>query len=932
MVCPVARYSLGMASSGKTVDKVVLKRRDGRNHRGYSLSVSLSIEHTLMIRLSSLMLLGALGLIVWPVEGAIAQSPTPIIAVSAPATDQSIEQAQLNEGAAVSTPSSEGAASLNEQVEELLRAAQTLNDQGDLSDALIQIDRATALVETLPSGEERDRLLAPIGSRLVEMRALDRVGSLIQTMTYETYGNTGNLRTELQVALIRAYIQTRQMPQAVELIQSLSLDGSDFYWMVAVEALANQGDVEAAENLFENVKDKENLFFSDVDNNAIAHAYIAAGQFVAAQNFLAQHPISESEQPYRVAELALWAGRANQMEAAEAIAQQIPAADQRADTLLELAKLYQARSETARAIELVGEAAALPPASSDDLNNDWSTNFSTLSKIALAYASLGQQEAARQVLDDANRQRATPMDTEYQNTQWVGAYASIGDFDRASELLVGLTDYSLSEGQLMLATAYANQAQYEPALTLLSQIPDGLLAIPGYADPKLDLLNQIVEDATQQDQFAIAQKAVTMMPAPSDQVLALAAIAAAYQLQQQTQAAVSTLDQALTLASTIDSYGLEVSRNDYFELSNSGLLIDIAEGYWAADQQDKAIATAQLAFQSAQDFKGDPNSAGFALDSIEKIAQLGQDWQQPDLRQAALLIVQKQLAENVEKTTVQDAWPGLAEPLANEIARLIILANEPDMVSSEAIANGLSYLETTREQTSDPQQQIDILNHLIFLYSLNNQPDLARSSFDRALALIAPLNQDLRDDKYNQLVLTLDPSSELLSQVLPLLSSHSRVSALLNIAEKFAAKDQSTQAVERFEQAINLVNTSLSMSDRDFSLTTGPRGRDYNSPQRTPTQLLLRSQLLQHISDPVLRARRALDLASNLPTSEAQIFYEMLPSALAAIPNAFTRRDLLWQAINDDLGSKQFDQAAQLANLLDGEYRQSALSLIELAR
>ncbi len=706
--------------------------------------------------------------------------------------------------------------------------------------------------------------------------------------------------------------------------------------MVAVEASANQGDVEAAENLFENVKDKENLFFTDVDGNAIAHAYIAAGQFAAAQNFLAQHPILESEQPYRVAELALWAGRANQMETAEEIAQQIPAADRRADTLLELAKLYQTRHQIAEAIELVGEAAALPPVSSDDptndSTNDWLTNFSTLSKIALAYASLGQQEAARQVLNDAYQQKATSIDGYDRTPEWVSAYASIGDFDRASELLASLTDYPLSTGQLTLATAYANQAQYEPALTLLNQIPDGLLAIPGYADPKLDLLNQIVKDAAQQDQFAVAQKAVTMMFAPSDRILALSAIAAAYQSQQQTQAAVSTLDQALTLATTIDSYGLVESRNDYFELSNAGLLIDIAKGYWAAAQQDKAIATAQLALQSAQDFKGDSNSAGPALNSIEEIAQLGQDWQQLDLRQAALLLVQKQIAENVEKTTAQDAWSGWAEPLADEIARLITVANELDMVPNEAIANGLSYLETTREQTSDPQQQIDILNHLISLYSLNNQPDLARSSFDRALALIAPLNQDLRDGKYNQLVLSLEPDSELPSQVLPLISSHSRVSALLNIAEKFAAKDQSTQAVERFEQAINLVNTSLSVSDRDFSLTTGPRGKDYGSPQHTPTQLLLMSQLSQNISDPVFRARRTLDLASSLPASETQIFYEALPSALAAIHNAFTRRDLLWQAINDDLGNKQFDQAAQLANLLDGEYRQSALGLIEIAR
>ena len=882
-----------------------------------------------MIQLSRLMLLGTLSLMVWPVEGAIAKPSDAVIAVSTPAVGQSTKQAQLNEDAAVSDRSSEEAVSLNEQVEGLLRTAQTLNDQGDLSAALSQIDRATALVETLPSGEERDRSLNLIGSHLIEMNALDRVEAIAQAMTYNTFGSDLMLRTELELALVKAYIQTEQTPQAVQFIQSLNPEG-DFYWLSAVQILADQGDLAEAESLFENVKDPDYLNYIRGGGNAINQAYAGAGQFAAAQNFLAQHPVSDpSQQSYRVAELAIWAGRANQMETAEAIAQQIPT-DQRADTLLELAKLYQARNQLARATDLVGEAAALPQMSSDDPGNDWLTNFYTLSKIALAYTSLDQQEAARQVLNDANQQKVIPMDSDYRTILWVGAYASIGDFDRASELLAGLTDYSLSEGQLTLATAYANQAQYEPALTLLSQIPDGLLAIPGYSDPKLELLNQIVKDAAQQDQFAVAQKAVTMMSTPSNRVLALSAIASAYQSQQQTQAAVSTLDQALTLASTVDSYGLEVSRNDYYELSNAGLLVDIAKGYWATGEQDKAITTAQLALQSAQNFKGE-NASGFTRDSLEEIAQLGQDWQQPDLRRAALLVVQTQLTATIEEMAQDSAW---FEYLADQVTRLIALDNESDLVSSEAIASGLSHLETMQEQESDPLRQLDILNSLISLYSSNNQPDLARSSFDRALALIASLNQEIRDNKYHQLALTVDPSSELLSQVLPRISSRKRVDTLLNIAQKLAAKDQSTQAVERFEQSMDLANTALSVGDRDLMifLQAMARSADNYSAPRSPTELLLLSQLPQHISDPLLRARLTTNIASALPTSEAQLYYEALPSALAAIPNAFTRRDLLWQAIDENLGRKQFDRATQLANLLDGEYRQSALSLVEIAR
>ncbi|PZO11857.1 MAG: hypothetical protein DCF25_18610 [Leptolyngbya foveolarum] len=233
-----------------------------------------------MVRFYCSVFLGALSLLVLPVDGAMA-APLTIIEPSPPAEETAISRDSFD------------LVSISQQVQSLLQTARTINNSGDAATALVQIDQAVALVQLLPIGEERDRLLAPTGSYLIELKALDQALAIAQAMTDDTYGNTGNLRTQLEVALTKAYIQTGQTPQAVQLIQSLNLDGRDFYWMVAVEALANQGDVEEAVNLFENVKDKDNLLFTDVDGNAITHAYIGAGQFAAAQNFLAQHPISD---------------------------------------------------------------------------------------------------------------------------------------------------------------------------------------------------------------------------------------------------------------------------------------------------------------------------------------------------------------------------------------------------------------------------------------------------------------------------------------------------------------------------------------------------------------------------------------------------------------------------------------------------------------
>ncbi|MGB3300725.1 MAG: hypothetical protein WBA76_20870 [Phormidesmis sp.] len=864
----------------------------------------------------------------------MAQPLTTKIVSSLPASEPSPQA----DATTISNNAPKPTASLDGQVQALLQAAQIANSQGDSAAALAQLEQAIALTKPLPEGEARDRLLDLIGSRLIEVKAFDRVGAIAQAMTYSTFGNTGILRTQLEMALIKAYIQNRQTPQAEQFIQSLSVDGRDFYWMVAVEALANQGDVEAAANLFENVKDKDNLLFTDVDGNAIARAYIGQGQFAAAQSFLAQHPVldSYSSQSYRVAELALWAGRANQMEEAEAIARQLPASE-RTDTLLQLAKLYQARNQSEGAAKLIDEAAALPrlEKQSDDGEPDaWQTNFTNLSNIALAYAELGKSDTARQVLEAARQRDPAPAEGS-SAAAWVDIYARIGDFDQAFELLKGLTDYEWSDGQLRLATAYANQNQYESALMLLGRIPDGILAIPGYSDPKLDLLNQIVKDATEQNQFEVAQRAVLIMPDPADRVLAWVAIASAYQSQQRPQEAVNALDQALAIANTIKQYELTITRNDYYQLSNAGLLTPIAEGYWAAGQQDKAIATAQSAVQSVQAFKSDPQSLGFNLDSLKKIAQLGQDWQQPNLRRAAMLVEVKQLTEAIEEDA-QTTWFGL---LASQTSRLIGLAQapdtEPNTVPAEVITDSLSRLETLREQETDFDQQLTILNRLISLYGQNNQPDLMRSRFEQALALIAPLNKTLRDDKYADLALTVVSNSELVSQVLPLISTQKQVYVLLGITQQLAANGQSTQALERFDQAISLADASLSLSDRDAAIgyfAAGLNADGYSKTQQTPIDLLLISRLPQQLNDPFLRALWLTRLVSNLPPSEAQTAYAALPSALAEIPNAYTRRNLLWQAIDQNLSFQQFDRAAQLADALDGEYRQSALSQIELAR
>jgi tetratricopeptide (TPR) repeat protein len=594
---------------------------------------------------------------------------------------------------------------------------------------------------------------------------------------------------------------------------------------------------------------------------------------------------------------------------------------------LTLIELYQARGQSEAAIDLLAEAAALPH-STDDA---WAT-FEIASKIAARYVSLGQPDKALQVLNAAHQSAPNPPDSLYPDADWIGAFANIGAFDRASQLLADAPEGSGLEGRFRIATAYTDQHQYPQAITLLSQIPDGVLfPLPEYPDPKVELLNRILNEAIQQDQFATAKRAALVMQDPVDQVRAFMAIATAHQNQPRLDLAVAALDQSLAVANTIEQHGFYADRHSYYQMSNADLLTEIATGYWAAGAQEKAIATVQAALQSEEAFESDASSDWYQINSLKTIVKLARDWQQPDLLSAAVTELEAQIGPVPEQTDSPDA-------LVEQITGLINAAYNPGQPLSESVTRNLARLETLRAQATEPQQQLAMLRNLVYVYGLTEQPQLVRSSVEQALPLIAPLSADYRDSNYTNLALAIAGDPEGLSQVLPLLSSpHKQVEVLLQLAQQSAAQDKSTQAIERFDQAVALAETALSTSDRDSLMLSFSNGYTFfntgsykNLAPRTAAEVMLMSRLPQSISDPRLRAIAWISFAPNLPPAEAQIAYTELSSTLATIPNDYAKRSLLWENFNQALAYKDFKQATQLANALDGEYRQSALGFVAI--
>lgn len=867
--------------------------------------------------------IAALSLSVWPLEGAISRT-----AISRTAIANTLEAHE------VLYPVSETvgqlpteAVNISNQVQAQLQIAQTLSNQGEQAAAIAQLNQATALVMPMPAGEDRDRLLSSIGLRLVDLNALDQAEAVAQSMTYETLGPAELFRVELEKSIVKSYIQANQTPQATQFIQSLKPEMRDQYWLTAIETLAQQEDVSEATRLLGQIADPSYSRYPAI--NAIVQAHIGTEQFVAGQAFLAQQSFADPlDQAAGFSELALWAGRANKMEEALAIAQQIPSAN-RATTLLTLTELYQARGQSEAATALLAEAAALPH-SADDA---WAT-FETASKIAARYVSLGQPDKALQVLNAAHQSAPNPPDSPYPDADWIGAFAKIGAFDRASQLLANAPEGSGPEGRFRIATAYTDQHQYQQAITLLSQIPDGVLfPLPEYPDPKVELLTRILNEAIQQDQFAVAQRAALVMQNPVDQVRALMAIATAHQNQQRSDLAIAALDQSLTVANTIEQHGFYADRHSYYQMSNADLLTAIAAGYWATGQQEKAIATAQSALQSEKAFKSEASSAWYQINSLNAIVKLAREWQQPDLLRAAVAEAEAQIGPVPAQTDSPDA-------LVEQLTGLINLAYNPGQPLSESVTRNLTLLETLRTQATEPNQQLSMLHNLVYVYGLTEQPPLIRSSVEQALPLIAPLPADLRDGNYTRLALAIADDPEGLSQVLPLLSSpHKQVEVLLQLAQQFAAKDKSTQAIERFEQAVALAEAALSESDLDAlmlgfsnSYTFFNTGSYKTLSPRTAAEIRIMSRLPQSISNSRLRAISWISFAPNLPPTEAQIAYTELSSTLATIPNDYAKRSLLWESLNQALAYQDFEQATQLANALDGEYRQSALGFVEIAR
>ncbi|PZO47642.1 MAG: hypothetical protein DCF15_18805 [Phormidesmis priestleyi] len=902
--------------------------------------------------------------------GALPLSGAPLLAQSLPSASS-----------ASSPISADSDAEIYSQVQEQWGTVRSLAQQGQVEAATARLNQSIALAKSIQSIDSRDRILHSIGLGWLNLSAgLEPVQAIAQAMTYETLGTTDQLRVELEKALIAAYVQADQIPQAIALVDPLPSGIRDQQAAYLIETLVQAGNLSAALPLAERFISAES-YLRYQTSNSIIRAYIAHRTIQCCSGILQAQPFADPfDQARALEDIARWAGRAGQLETASATVDQI-VADHRAPALVELARLYYYRGQPETAIDLLAAATQLPPNPSDAQSGWTATKL-----IAQAYAEFKQPTQAQQVLDDAAN---APLDGDtYFPVSRIEAYLAIGAIDRATVLLNSLNDDGLKyEAMLRVAKTHSDQGRQAEAIALLNQIPDrALMPLPEYADPKVELLTQIldttIENQPENGSFDLATQIAKSFENPATQVLSWVKIAAIYPENQRT-AAIEALDQALVIARTIERDFVLIDRHLSYSKSNADLLEVVAEGYRSIGQADQAVATIREALMALQAFRSE---SPLALGGVREgeidygaIAQLAHDWQQQDFHEEAIGELEKQLAETESGTETSEIETFDTLSATNQILRLVRLTYDPNQAPSERPQHYLARLADLREQPTAPAEQIALLIGLIFVYQEIDQHPAIAEIAQQIIELTAQLPVEERDGSLTSLAFAISPIfaseteallnlvKDLLSQISspqsqveglrPIIneavisnqtavkdllsqisSPQSQVIGLQLIINEAAISNQTALALAYFEDFLSLSEQSLSPSDRDNALvnlnnTFVFRTADTPTlPPATPAQVAILMRIPQYISDPGLRAFVAISIAPFLSPTESAPFYTALAETLAQQPNTYAKREMLWNSLNYAISLKYFDHAEHLATSLDDGYRQYALGWIETAR
>ncbi|MFP5272714.1 hypothetical protein [Coleofasciculus sp.] len=812
-----------------------------------------------------------------------------------------------------------------DQVWELIENARASAKVNQLAQATRFLSQAFELAQTLEEQTIRNPLLVKIIAEYSKIGAYPDAIARLSRISYDELlpDNQGySVRMQGEVLLTQAYINEQNYSQALDYAQNLELDAAKHRALVEIIAgYAHQGQFETVIPLSQALE--ADSYQQYLAQSAILAEYIQRHQYESALGFVQGIPNSENQDSIArsLAEAAWRSGR------------------------------YDIALESGQII------------------TNLSLKVTTLRNLAQALVAVGQQEKAASIVSQAFE--LSKKTDEFLLFDWVKDFLATGQQNQVNIILNNLTgakDYQTAYNRFLLANAYLSQGQYREVFKYAKPIPDRiLLPLAEYKDPKVELFDSIIQQALEAGQYDFAQEVALTLTNQEDQVKTLQTIARHGARMGQKNQAVSFLNQALSIAKTIESISVVPERSLFWTEPNASLLIPIADDYIALEQKQAARETLELATQSVQNFE-----TQYAFDipvwtksqALRQIAaryrELGNPEQAADLLAIALAevpsltsnrdIIQESLAIATAYAELGNPQPGLeiiektlplvetVEQKYEKLSLLMKIANQ--LIQWGNTAKGVELLNTASSAIGTLESDAEKISLMISKIGIDlNLGEDVDPLTRQTLEMIQGLNSEYEQSNHLTnlaTVLAQDKSQNRALKIIERVPNQlDKTRMILTLVQTSAAQGNLSIASEQLSQALTVANTIRDEQQRDELLvnTAAPLANlnDLNHIYQDETwRYDFATDIAQGITNPETKATILIKLALKYANAgDSLAAGKTVTAALEAAKQIEQPRQWqtqLWETIDAALSKKRDDFVKQVANgLTDATYKTSLL-------
>ncbi len=809
-----------------------------------------------------------------------------------------------------------------DQVWELLSLAR----QSQTQQALQSLAEAWKLAQTIETPEVRNSLLVDIIGAYTAIGAQEEAIALAAQISYEeklSHRLGDSLRIRSEVIITQAYLADGKQEEALEFAQSLQFEPAKIRALVAlVAAYAETGQFEQAEALSRTIEsDSYQKYQAEA---AIIEEYIKKGDYEAGLAFVSG--ISNEENRYSAAStLAEAAWQGGRYNLAFKISEQITTASQWVQLLQSLADAHLAVGQKSQASAIITEAFELSQQVGEIPPSGWLEDF----------LKTGQDEQVNKLIANLS---SDPNEAA---------------FDRS-----------------LLANSYLNLGDYKQAFAFAKEIPDRvLLPLLYYRDPKVELFDSIIKQALAAGDYNFAEQVASTLTEKPDQVAAWRQIAHKYANNGAKQRALTTLNQAVSIAQTIEQISVVPERSLSWAEPNASILVDLADDYSELGQKTAAMATLALATASIASFE-DQYAFNFPVwnksESLRAIASRYQKLEQL-AKVRELLAIANQEAQEIqgdrhlvpELLAIAEMYWEIGEveatePILEQVKQLNPnLKENPDyhltfstrmailqakIGQTEAAIQILEPTLTEIESLPASDQTYYLMQMMRAYAAIPGQEKTVRKLITTTLEQIQTLEEPFKRNQIQetlaQVIARLNQPQFAWETALQVKERSERGKMLLVMAMEYAKQDNPTLATEFLDTALTVIATIRTEEQRNAILLENiSRLADLpnlsNQPLNPTWEGNMAVAITQGITSPKTQRENLLSIAVKyLEAQETQAAEQTLATALNIAPereNSLSWRQKLIATSEAAIQHKQYNIALQIAQEIDDELTEIAI-------